>query len=88
MCDNQAACVAPYTYLSDISETFAQLNIVPGNGESSWTVEYRGEQDTLWTTDSSVTYSPYYLGSLAANTNYWVRVKPNCGSGIPWEIMH
>jgi len=82
VCDNQASCVAPYTYLSDISETFAQLNIVPGNGESSWTVEYRGEQDTLWTTDSSVTYSPYYLGSLAANTNYWVRVKPNCGNGI------
>ncbi len=83
VCDYFATCVSPYIYVDNITESSALLNIFPGNNESEWTVEYRSMDDSIWTTDNYVYSSPYWLGNLISNTNYLVRVKPNCSEGVP-----
>ena len=78
VCNNFADCVSPYLYVDDITENNASIQILPGNSEGTWTVEYRKATDSVWTTDTAVTWSPYLIWNLSPNTDYIVRANPHC----------
>ena len=80
VCNNLADCVSPYIYVDNITATSADVNIIPGNYENLWTVEYRKANEEVWITDSSVTANPFSLNGLTPGSLYYVRVNPYCGS--------
>ena len=51
VCNNLADCVSPYIYIDNITETSADVNIIPGNYENQWTVEYRRANEEVWLTE-------------------------------------
>ena len=80
VCNNLADCVSPYIYIDNITETSADVNIIPGNYENQWTVEYRRANEEVWMTEPSVTANPFSLNGLIPGSLYFVRVNPYCGS--------
>ena len=80
VCNNLADCVSPYLYIDNITETSANVNIVPGSNEGSWTVEYRRYNENVWMTESDVIVNPFTLNSLIPGSLYLVRVNPYCGN--------
>ncbi|MCR4738377.1 MAG: fibronectin type III domain-containing protein [Bacteroidales bacterium] len=55
------------------------MNWVPGNTESAWQMEYSTNGAT-WTPEGSVT-APYTLSTLTPNTEYYIRLRSDCGGG-------
>jgi hypothetical protein len=79
-CDSTATCIAPNVIVNNITDVTADVQIAAGTTETSWTVEYKTDADTLWTSLGSVNASsiPVTLTSLTPNTLYNVRVQSNC----------
>ncbi|MCR4738217.1 MAG: fibronectin type III domain-containing protein [Bacteroidales bacterium] len=86
-CDLTATCIAPNVFVSDVTESTITVDWAPGNYESSWQMEY-STNGSNWTTGSSVT-APYTLSNLTPNTNYYIRMRSDCGGGdySPWTIV-
>jgi hypothetical protein len=61
--------------VSDITANSAVLDWTNGNDENHWVVEYRLAARSEWTDSMEVFSHPVLLDSLAANTEYDVRVK-------------
>ena len=61
--------------VSDITAHSAVLDWTNGNDENHWVVEYRLATNPDWTDSMEVFSHPVFLDSLAANTEYGVRVK-------------
>jgi hypothetical protein len=61
--------------VSDITAHSAELDWTNGNDENHWVVEYRLAARSEWTDSMEVFSHPVLLDSLAANTEYDVRVK-------------
>ena len=79
-CDDQIACVAPTGLeVSDITPNSAVLTWTAGaEGQTNFIVEYQAEGATEWTS-VDVNDTTYTLTELAQLTNYFVKVKANCG---------
>ncbi|MFA7082726.1 MAG: choice-of-anchor J domain-containing protein, partial [Bacteroidales bacterium] len=73
------SCASPDSiYVSNISQTEADINIVPNNiTDTIWRVYYRTEGTTNWTIDDVHT-SQYHLTDLALNTSYEVFATTLC----------
>ena len=82
VCNNLSACAAPYVYIGGTTDSTAELNIYPMNGETQWMVEHRRAGDSTWTTTNYVNESHYFLTGLSPNTMYEVRVNPDCDSPV------
>ena len=79
-CDYTVTCIAPNVYASDVTESSITLSWVPGNSESSWELEISTDNAT-WTSEGTVTTSPYTLSNLNSNTLYYFRMRSVCGGG-------
>ena len=81
-CDNTATCVKPNIVVNNITDESADVQIVAGLTETSWTVDYKSVADTGWTSLGTITASdlPVLLTNLAANTEYTVRAQAQCSA--------
>ena len=81
-CDNTVTCIAPNVIVNNITDGSADVQIAAGSTETSWTVEYKIDADTQWTSIGTVSASslPMTLTSLNANTLYDVRVQSVCSA--------
>ena len=75
------SCVAPI--ITDVESGSEDITIswIPGLTESSWELEYKAANETTWTTEGTVTTSPYIISNLTPNTHYDIRIKSDCGAG-------
>ena len=81
-CDSTATCFAPNVYVTNITTTTADINWVPGYGESDWELEYTVYGDTNnWTPIASPAGGSITLDPLTSNTHYLVRMRSDCGGG-------
>jgi hypothetical protein len=81
-CDSTATCFAPNVYVTNITTTTADVNWVPGYGESDWELEYTVYGDTNnWTPIASPAGGSITLDPLTSNTHYLVRMRSDCGGG-------
>ena len=82
-CNTNAAnvCLPPLVATTDVQSDQASITWAPGNTETSWTVDYRLADDTVWTVASSaVTVNNITIYDLMQNSNYVIRVTAECGS--------
>ena len=87
VCDT-AGCIAPTLLLSGIDQHSAHLSWVAGNGETSWTVEYRPQSDTNWTTvAASTTDTSITINNLAGGTDYIFRVGGLCSDTTAYATV-
>jgi hypothetical protein len=65
--------------------TSITLNWTPGSEESSWNVEYKAVDDSIWST-AVATAVPFTLDNLPSATLFNVRVQADCGGDLaPWN---
>lgn len=62
------------------SQTTAKFGWGEVIGATSYGVEYKKPTDPSWTVNPSVTTTFDTIGLLTSNTQYFVRVRTNCGS--------
>ena len=79
-CDSTVTCIAPNVIVNNITDETADVQLAAGTTETSWTVEYKVDADTQWTSLGAVSASslPMTLTSLTPNTLYNVRAQSNC----------
>ena len=66
--------------VDNIQENSVSLSWTANNDESEWTVYYKKETNTEYTTVTGVTSNPYTLDNLEGNTNYECYVTANCSN--------
>ena len=73
------ACLAPITVFGSSTANSVTIEWIAGSEESSWTVEYRLDGDTVWQTAvASTSQTTYTVGGLDASTLYEFRVGSLC----------
>ena len=80
-CDN-ATCVPPVAWFTDISSTGVTIDLSPGNGETEWVLEYKKSNVSNWTSAGNITIHPYSLGNLTPSTDYQFRLTSVCGTAL------
>ncbi len=80
-CDSTVSCLPPNMIVADALPEEVTIDWVPGNSESSWTLEYQIQGDSSWTMEGVVTSSPYTISGLESSTAYRIRMYSNCESG-------
>ena len=78
-CNDNATCVLPNVVVEHVADHYVTLNWAPGTQESSWTIEFKEEQDNSWTTIGSVSTIPYTIDNLNSGTTYKIRLRSECG---------
>lgn len=74
-------CVAPSGLLVDattITSSTATIRWKAGNAETAWNVEYKLQNDSVWTTINNVNDTNYTLTNIRHTSIYNVRVKAVC----------
>ncbi|MCR4966131.1 MAG: fibronectin type III domain-containing protein [Bacteroidales bacterium] len=66
--------------LTGSDETSLTVTWTPGSTEDSWYLEYKEQNDSVWT-NQIVTSIPYTISGLDAATGYDIRVQSDCGGG-------
>ena len=80
-CDNDATCVRPNVYVTEVSPNSVTLDWAPGYTENSWEIEYSSDNAT-WTSAGTTSLHPYEVSGLNSDTRYYFRVRSNCGSDV------
>jgi hypothetical protein len=75
------ACASPQLSLGTLNATTASLNLVGGNGATTYTVTYQAAGGAVQTLSPNPSASPVALSSLTPGTTYTVTVASNCASG-------
>ena len=89
-CDTNTdnACIAPLVIVSNVGVDNASIAWVRGNNEQSWDVEYKAEDDSVWTPlVTATTIDSLYISNLTPNVTYNVKVTANCGSSTASTIV-
>ncbi|MBQ9474143.1 MAG: fibronectin type III domain-containing protein [Bacteroidales bacterium] len=74
-----SGCVAPSLAVLSTATDRVSLAWTRGNSESSWRIEYRNADDTVWTTfNPNITQTTATVTGLTAGTDYQFRVLANC----------
>ncbi len=76
-------CVAPTGLLVDaltITSSTATIRWNAGNAETAWNVEYKLQNDSVWTAINNVTDTNYTFTNISHTSIYNVRVKSVCNS--------
>ena len=79
-CDSTTTCAAPSPYVQEVDNESVTIGWTPGNSESSWELEYKLSSDNTWTSEGTVSTSPYVISNLTSNASYDFRMRANCGS--------
>ena len=78
-CLAYATCVAPNAQVDSVDQTSASISWAPGYQETSWTVDYRADGESTWTTaETSTSNTNTTISGLSPNTVYQVRVGSAC----------
>ena len=80
-CDNDATCVRPNVYVTEVSPNSVTLDWAPGYSENTWEIEYSSDNAT-WTSAGTTSLHPYDVSGLNSDTRYYFRVRSNCGSDV------
>ena len=78
-CNDDATCIRPNVYVTEVSESSVTLDWAPGYDESAWDIQY-STNDTTWEDAGTVNTHPYEVTGLNSDTKYNFRVRSNCGS--------
>ncbi|MBR4136493.1 MAG: fibronectin type III domain-containing protein, partial [Bacteroidales bacterium] len=79
-CDSTSTCVSPNVYVSAVTDESVTIAWVAGYSETSWELEYSTDA-TNWTSEGTVTTSPYTIYNLTSDTPYLIRMRSVCGGG-------
>ena len=79
-CNSTATCVAPNVIVTASDNNSVTIAWVPGNAETQWQLEYMLETDSVWTSEGTVTASPYTITNLVSDADYIIRLRSNCGT--------
>lgn len=81
-------CEAPLAVVSDVDAHSVSVMWTPMGSESSWTVAYKANGESEWTTVSNnVTAHEYTLSGLNAGTNYQIRIGANCDGDTSYAMV-
>ena len=85
-CNEDVTCVRPNVYVTETSPSSVTLDWAPGNGESTWEVEYSVDNST-WEIAGTANTHPYEVSNLNVDTRYYFRVRSNCGGEVSdWSV--
>ncbi|MBR4535496.1 MAG: fibronectin type III domain-containing protein [Bacteroidales bacterium] len=79
-CDPTVTCIAPNVYATEVTANSITLDWAPGYSESSWELETSTDNIT-WSSEGTITSTPYTISNLNPNTLYYVRMRSDCGGG-------
>ena len=81
-CEEDApTCIAPNVAIVEVGIDQIKAIWAQGYTETTWKVEYKMSDDTLWTlAAASITDTFYTLTGLMDDTEYDIRVSSNCGT--------
>ena len=77
-CAQAGTCAAPLVVIDSMGSNYIDVSWAPGYQESSWTVEYRRDDSTTWTSLGTVTSMSSSITGLTPNYTYHVRVTSHC----------
>ena len=82
-CIATEVCSAPAAVVTDVTSSTVTLAWAPGAEESYWSLDYRLDGDTTWTTEASnVSVNTYTFTGLADGTSYEFRVSFVCSDAV------
>ncbi|MCQ2276827.1 MAG: fibronectin type III domain-containing protein [Bacteroidales bacterium] len=87
-CDTTSFCVAPNVRVVESTDQSVTIDWAPGNTESSWILEYSTD-NVNWTSEGTVTASPYTIYNLVPGSTYAIRMQSDCGldGSSNWTIV-
>ncbi|MBR6441288.1 MAG: fibronectin type III domain-containing protein, partial [Bacteroidales bacterium] len=77
-CLQAGTCAAPLVVIDSMGSDYIDVSWAPGYQESSWTVEYRRDDSTTWTSLGTTTSMSTSITGLTPNYTYHVRVTSHC----------
>ncbi|MBO6051132.1 MAG: fibronectin type III domain-containing protein [Bacteroidales bacterium] len=75
------SCPPPYLYVSGTEAESATLAWNANGSETEWNLEYKAEGSTTWTSEGTVSTSPYTISNLTTDMNYEFRIQAVCTAG-------
>ena len=75
------SCPPPYLYVSETEAESATVAWNANGSENEWNLEYRAEGSTNWTSEGTVSASPYTVSNLTSDQNYEFRIQAVCTAG-------
>ena len=84
LCCTQTApmsCPPPYLYVSETGPESVSIAWNANGTENEWNLEYRAEGSTNWTSEGTVSASPYTVSNLTSDQNYEFRIQAACTAG-------
>ena len=83
LCNQTApmSCPAPYLYVSETEPESVSIAWNANGTENEWNLEYRAEGSTNWTSEGTVSTSPYTIQNLTSDQNYEFRIQAVCTAG-------
>lgn len=78
-CIQHSSCSRPMLILTRVELDTVSIQWGAGHHETSWNIYYKSESDSIWTNIPNVTSMQYDFTTFLPQTNYTVRVAPDCG---------
>ncbi len=90
LCNQTApmSCPAPYLYVEETEAENVTLAWNANGNENEWNLEYRAEGSTTWTSEGTVSTSPYTISNLTPDLNYEFRIQAVCTAGDSSEWVY
>ena len=82
------SCPPPYLYVIGAEAESATLAWNANGSENEWNLEYRSEGSTTWTSEGTVSTSPYTISNLTPDLNYEFRIQAVCTAGDSSEWVY
>ena len=90
LCNQTApmSCPAPYLYVEETEAENVTLAWNANGNENEWNLEYRIEGSNSWTSEGTVSTTPYTISNLTTDVNYEFRLKAVCDAGDSSEWVY
>lgn len=86
--DTLVTCVQPNVLVREALSESVTLMWAPGYQETSWSIYFKSDADTLWSlAGSGITDHTYTIQSLSPQTNYTFKVVPDCGADSVYALV-
>ena len=77
-CDSLVECVPPMVVVDEVTPHTARVQWAPGYQEIAWEMDYKLENDSVWTPVILQAENSYQLTNLLSSNNYMVRMRSVC----------